>query len=85
MAPRRASVRARPNVLVTGTPGTGKTTMCTLLSDAAGVAHVNIGDLVREKGLHDGWDGNLECHVINEDLVLSLFSRFTSQFEYACV
>uniref|UniRef100_R7W9X4 Adenylate kinase isoenzyme 6 homolog n=1 Tax=Aegilops tauschii TaxID=37682 RepID=R7W9X4_AEGTA len=69
MAARRASARARPNVLVTGTPGTGKTTTCSLLADAAGVAHVNIGDLVREKGLHDGWDEDLDCHVINEDLV----------------
>ena len=63
------SRRARPNVLVTGTPGTGKTTTCSLLADAAGLRHVNIGDLVREKSLHDGWDDDLECHVINEDLV----------------
>ncbi|KAL6871444.1 hypothetical protein ACP4OV_014273 [Aristida adscensionis] len=64
-----AARRARPNVLVTGTPGTGKTTTCSLLADAAGLRHVNIGDLVREKGLHDGWDEELQCHVINEDLV----------------
>ncbi|XP_022679223.1 adenylate kinase isoenzyme 6 homolog isoform X1 [Setaria italica] len=64
-----ASRRSRPNVLVTGTPGTGKTTTCSLLSEAAGLRHVNIGDLVREKSLHDGWDDDLECHVINEDLV----------------
>ena len=64
-----AARRPRPNVLVTGTPGTGKTTTCSLLSEAAGLRHVNIGDLVREKSLHDGWDDDLECHVINEDLV----------------
>nr|CAB3456391.1 unnamed protein product [Digitaria exilis] len=64
-----ASRRARPNLLVTGTPGTGKTTTCSLLAEAAGLRHVNIGDLVREKSLHNGWDDDLECHVINEDLV----------------
>jgi adenylate kinase len=64
-----ASWRSRPNVLVTGTPGRGKTTTCSLLADAAGLRHVNIGDLVRDKSLHDGWDDDLECHVIDEDLV----------------
>jgi adenylate kinase len=63
--------RARPNVLMTGTPGTGKTTTCSLLADAAGLRHINIGDLVRDKVLHDGWDEDLQCHVINEDLVSS--------------
>ncbi|WVZ62838.1 hypothetical protein U9M48_012537 [Paspalum notatum var. saurae] len=63
------SRRARPNVLVTGTPGTGKTTTCSLLAEASALRHVNIGDLVREKSLHDGWDDELQCHVINEDLV----------------
>ncbi|XP_052160833.1 adenylate kinase isoenzyme 6 homolog isoform X2 [Oryza glaberrima] len=61
--------RTRPNVLVTGTPGTGKTTTCSLLADAVDLRHINIGDLVREKSLHDGWDEELECHIINEDLV----------------
>lgn len=72
------SRRARPNVLVTGTPGTGKTTTCSLLADAAGLRHVNIGDLVREKSLHDGWDADLECHVINEDLVSLAYAQLSS-------
>ncbi|RZC44280.1 hypothetical protein C5167_037229, partial [Papaver somniferum] len=61
--------RTKPNILVTGTPGTGKTTTSSLLSDATGFRHINIGDLVKEKNLHDGWDDELECHIINEDLV----------------
>ncbi|MCL7025056.1 hypothetical protein MKW94_028450 [Papaver nudicaule] len=61
--------RRKPNILVTGTPGTGKTTTSSLLSDATEFRHINIGDLVKEKNLHDGWDDELECHIINEDLV----------------
>ncbi|XP_030526795.1 adenylate kinase isoenzyme 6 homolog [Rhodamnia argentea] len=61
--------RKRPNILVTGTPGTGKTTTASSLAEASQVRHVSIGDLVRDKGLHDGWDDELECHVVNEDLV----------------
>ncbi|KAK9726255.1 hypothetical protein RND81_05G202400 [Saponaria officinalis] len=61
--------RIRPNVLITGTPGTGKTTTATALAEATQLRHVNIGDLVKEKNLHDGWDDQFDCHVINEDLV----------------
>ncbi|XP_022758718.1 adenylate kinase isoenzyme 6 homolog [Durio zibethinus] len=61
--------RKRPNILVTGTPGTGKTTTSSALVEATQLHHINIGDLVREKNLHDGWDDDLQCHVINEDLV----------------
>ncbi|XP_021773812.1 adenylate kinase isoenzyme 6 homolog [Chenopodium quinoa] len=62
-------VRGKPNLLITGTPGTGKTTMSSALAEATQLRHVNIGDLVKEKNLHDGWDEEFECHVINEDLV----------------
>ncbi|KAL2607746.1 hypothetical protein R1flu_026319 [Riccia fluitans] len=58
-----------PNILVTGTPGTGKTSTCALLAQATRLKHVNIGELVKEKELHDGWDDQLLCHIINEDLV----------------
>ncbi|KAG5051112.1 hypothetical protein AAZX31_02G071900 [Glycine max] len=61
--------RKKPNILVTGTPGTGKTTMCTALAEATQLRHINVGELVKEKNLHDGWDDELDCHVLNEDLV----------------
>ncbi|XLR53392.1 hypothetical protein HN51_021630 [Arachis hypogaea] len=61
--------RKRPNILVTGTPGTGKTTTCTALAEATKLRHMNVGDLVRDENLHDGWDDELDCFVLNEDLV----------------
>lgn len=61
--------RTRPNILMTGTPGTGKSTTCSLLAEATRFRHINVSDLVREKGLHDGWDDEFDCHIINEDLV----------------
>uniref|UniRef100_A0A0C9QN43 Adenylate kinase isoenzyme 6 homolog n=1 Tax=Wollemia nobilis TaxID=56998 RepID=A0A0C9QN43_9CONI len=66
------SVRQRPNILVTGTPGTGKTTTCSLLADdpTLNLRHINVGDLVKEKNLHDGWDEEYECFILNEDLVI---------------
>lgn len=67
--------RNRPNILVTGTPGTGKTTTSSALAESTQLRHVNIGELAREKNLHDGWDDELDCHVINEDLVFIRNSR----------
>lgn len=61
--------RTKPNILVTGTPGTGKTTTSSLVADATGLRHIDVSSLVRSKNLHDGWDEEFDCHIINEDLV----------------
>ncbi|XP_010443831.1 PREDICTED: adenylate kinase isoenzyme 6 homolog [Camelina sativa] len=61
--------RLRPNLLITGTPGTGKSTTAAALAEATSFRYICIGDLVKEKNLHDGWDDKFKCHIINEDLV----------------
>jgi len=61
--------RLKPNILVTGTPGTGKTSTCSLLASATGLTNLNVGDLVKAKSLHDGYDDELDCYVVNEDLL----------------
>ncbi len=45
-----------PNVLVTGTPGCGKSSLCEAALRAAppGYRHIVVGDVVRAKGLHAG-------------------------------
>lgn len=45
----------------------------------------SIGDLVKEKNLHIGWDVQLHCHIIiNEDLVTPLFPLLSNNIR-ACV
>ncbi len=61
--------RTRPNVLITGTPGTGKTTTADLLARELGFRHINVGEWVREKGLHSGWNQDFECYNLDEDKV----------------
>ncbi|CAK9210922.1 unnamed protein product [Sphagnum jensenii] len=63
------ATRTRPNLLVMGTPGTGKTSTCSLLASATGLRHINVGELVKEKSLHDGWDAELDCYIVNDDLL----------------
>ncbi|CAI6008960.1 unnamed protein product [Closterium sp. NIES-65] len=67
----------RPNVLITGTPGTGKTSTSQLVAEATGLRHVNVGDLVRQKELHDGWDDEYDCFVLDEDKVATSSMRWT--------
>jgi DNA replication protein DnaC len=43
------SDRARPNILVTGTPGTGKTTTASLIAEEAGMTHVDVSALVKKE------------------------------------
>jgi adenylate kinase len=66
---RMVGSRQKPNILITGTPGTGKTSTSSLLADVTQLRHINVGELVKEKHLHDGWDSEYQCHILNEDLV----------------
>lgn len=64
-----AADRCRPNILVTGTPGTGKTTTCEMLVEATGMRHVDVGKWVREQSLHLGRDEEFDCYFVDEDKV----------------
>jgi adenylate kinase len=58
-----------PNVLITGTPGTGKTTLAAALAERTGFQHINISDIVKRFDLHDGVDEEFDSYLINEDKV----------------
>ena len=64
---KKRSLRQTPNVLVTGTPGTGKTTISQMLAEATGYRHINVGEWVKERQLHDGWDEAHDCFILDED------------------
>lgn len=64
---KKRNFRATPNVLITGTPGTGKTTFSRMLYEATGFRHVNVGDWVKDRELHTGWDEEHQCFTLDED------------------
>lgn len=66
-----ASQRSNPNILVTGTPGVGKTTLCKkLCAKFQSLKHINVGDFAKENDCLEEWDDELQCHVLDEDKVV---------------
>jgi replication-associated recombination protein RarA len=61
--------RTSPNILITGTPGTGKSTLSSMIVTNTGLNFVELGKLVKEKGLHDGYDQEFDTFIFNEDKV----------------
>uniref|UniRef100_A0A5K3FZV3 Adenylate kinase isoenzyme 6 homolog n=1 Tax=Mesocestoides corti TaxID=53468 RepID=A0A5K3FZV3_MESCO len=59
-----------PNILITGTPGCGKTTLATELASITGLNFVSINDIANENNLYDGYDDKNECYILDEDRVI---------------
>jgi adenylate kinase len=66
--------REHPNIIITGTPGTGKTTHAQLLVDLSPVPlqHINVGELVKQQNLHEGFDEEWQSYTVDEDKVCIL-------------
>lgn len=64
-------MRKSPNILITGTPGTGKSTLSSEVSQLASLEWINISELAKSNDFLDGFDDNLQCHILDEDQIVS--------------
>jgi adenylate kinase len=65
--PKKAALKL-PNILITGTPGTGKTTTAQAAAERTGLKYINCGDLVKEHECHEGVDEEgFDAFVLDED------------------
>ena len=64
--------RSRPNIVITGTPGTGKSSHSELLASNTGLNHLCINEVVKKNGCHEGWDEELKSYIVNDDKVRHL-------------
>jgi adenylate kinase len=70
--------RTLPNIIITGTPGTGKTSHCEMLAERTGLKHISVNQVVKDRECHEGWDEEYQSWVVDEDKV-GFFSFFSTQ------
>lgn len=60
-----------PNILITGTPGVGKTTISQLLcSYVPEMRYYNLGELINSQKLYKSWNEKFDIPEFDEDMVL---------------
>lgn len=66
------STRTTPNIIITGTPGCGKTSHAEALVAQLGPAytHYNVSVLAKDRGCLESYDATLDTHVVDEDKLL---------------
>ena len=63
--------RYKPNILVTGTPGCGKSTTCELLiRRLPEYKYYNISDFAKEHDCYEGYDEARKTHIVDDDKLL---------------
>ncbi|CAG0917842.1 unnamed protein product [Notodromas monacha] len=72
--------RQGPNILVSGTPGTGKSTLVAeLLKSCSSMKSVNVSKLALDKNLIEEFDSERAVPIINEDAVLDELEPLIAQ------
>ncbi|KAF5293016.1 hypothetical protein FQA39_LY13785 [Lamprigera yunnana] len=64
------SSRSVPNILITGTPGVGKSTLSEKLSQASGLKWLEISKIAKENECVKQFDPVYQCSVLDEDKLL---------------
>ncbi|KAK4697042.1 adenylate kinase, partial [Lecanoromycetidae sp. Uapishka_2] len=62
-------LRRQPNIIVTGTPGVGKTSHCEQLASNTGLKHLSINSIVKDRSCHEGWSEEHKSWIVDEEKV----------------
>jgi broad-specificity NMP kinase len=70
-------MRTLPNIIITGTPGVGKTTTCNQLialssqtTPPLNLKYLSINDLVKDRSAHSGYDEELQTWIVDDDKLM---------------
>ena len=69
--------RPEPNIILTGTPGVGKTSHATLLAQRTGLHHLDINDVVKKHniGEKNPDDSDATTKIVDEDRLLDVIEN----------
>ena len=67
--------RTKPNILITGTPGVGKTATATLIAEKLGLHHANVGTIIKQHKCHLEYDKTLDTQVLDEEKLLDILEQ----------
>ena len=81
----QAKPQLLPNILVTGTPGVGKTTLCTLLENQLeeaykikGFQYIKLVEWINNKKLYKKWNEEFNVPEFDEDMVCDELEPYMS-------
>lgn len=69
-----AIMRTQPNIIITGTPGVGKTIHCEVLAQNTGLKHLSINQIAKERGCYESYDEEFKSWIVDEDKVYLLIA-----------
>jgi len=66
-------MRTSPNIIITGTPGVGKTVHCEQLAQDIGLKHLSINQVAKDRDCYETYDEGRKSWVVDEDKVCFFF------------
>jgi len=63
-------------IIVTGTPGTGKSTLAKNLAQASGYLYINGNTFIRDNDLAESYDSKRKCYIVDEKKLAHSFISF---------
>eukprot|EP01083_Nonionella_stella_P069859 186495_1 len=59
-----------PNILITGTPGVGKSSLTEALCEETGFTNIDLNAIIKTEKFHDGKDEERDCLIVDEDKLM---------------
>jgi adenylate kinase len=72
-------------IVVTGTPGTGKTVISKLLSEKTRLPYIDTGQIAIQKGLVIAYDYSRKTYIVDEEKLGDIINKILIRTEEGCI